>query len=68
MREVKDVIIIAIRGSSVATNMGVAQKSRGTATHTKKTKMMCLLLRANDIEVNRIGSDLNQGLTLLAKN
>ena len=36
MREVKDVIIIAIRGSSVATNMGVAQKSRGTATHTIK--------------------------------
>ena len=67
MREVKDVIIIAIRGSSVATNMGVAQKSRRTATQ-KKTEMMCLLLSANDIEVNRIGSDLNQSLTLLAKN
>ena len=67
MREVKDVVIIAIRGSSVATNMGVAQKSGRTAT-LKKRETVCLLLSTDDIEVNRIGSDLNQGLTLLAKN
>ena len=36
MREVKDVVIIAIRGSSVATNMGVAQKSGRTATLKKE--------------------------------
>ena len=36
MREVKDVIIIAIRGSSVATNMGVAQKSRRTTTQKEE--------------------------------
>ena len=36
MREVKDVIIIAIRGSSVATNMGVAQKSWRTTTQKEE--------------------------------
>ena len=29
---------------------------------------MCLLKRMGDIEVNRIGTDLNQGLTILEKN
>ena len=34
LREIKDVIIIASGGSSVATNMGVAQETRSTLKKT----------------------------------
>ena len=67
MREVKDVIIIAGRGSSVATNMGVAQKKVEEPLQRQEEDDVSLEQRANIIEVNQIWYWFESGFDNIGK-
>ena len=67
LREVKDVIIIAGRGSSVATNMGVAQKKVEEPLQRQEEDDVSLEQRANIIEVNQIWYWFESGFDNIGK-